>query len=146
MHTKPMMAWTSEYLTPAPPGVSEDCLSLNIWALSDGLTTKCDATSYPVLVFIYGGGFTEYGYAVPSYDGVNLAKRGIVVVTLNYRLGTLGFLAHPLLSREQNGGVEIMAFRTRLRPSTGSRITSVSSVGMPRGLPSPVSQLERGRL
>ena len=104
LHSKPMMAWTSEYLTPTTPGVSEDCLSLNIWAPSDGQATKAAETPYPVLVFVHGGGFTEGGSAVPIYDGANLAKRGVVVVTLNYRLGTLGFLAHPLLSQEQNGG------------------------------------------
>ncbi|WP_442981179.1 carboxylesterase family protein [Rhizobium sp. SL42] len=72
------------------------------------LTTKCDTASYPVLVFIHGGGFTEGGCAVPIYDGANLAKRGIVVVTLNYRLGTLGFLAHRSSRVNKTAGLEIM--------------------------------------
>jgi para-nitrobenzyl esterase len=114
LHTEPMMAWTSEYLTPTEPGVNEDCLSLNIWAPADGQATEAREKQYPVLVFVHGGGFTEGGSAVPIYDGANLAKRGVVVVTLNYRIGTLGFLAHPLLSKEQNGGSGNYGFQDQI--------------------------------
>jgi para-nitrobenzyl esterase len=99
LHDKPMMAWTMEYLTPPAYGVSEDCLSLNVWARSKNMAVA----KLPVLVYIHGGGFTEGSASVPIYDGTKLARRGIVVVTLNYRLGPLGFLAHPQLSKEQAG-------------------------------------------
>lgn len=72
---------------------SEDCLYLNIWAPQQ-------ATQLPVIVWIHGGGFNGGTAAQPGFDGANLAKRGAVVVTLNYRLGILGFFAHPELSAE----------------------------------------------
>jgi len=77
-----------------PPAVSEDCLYLNVW-------TPADAPSRaPVLVWIYGGGFDNGSTAMPLYWGDRLAKRGVVVVTIAYRVGALGFLAHPELTRE----------------------------------------------
>lgn len=84
--------WTHEYMVAGP--VSEDCLSLNVWTP----TTLADPA--PVLVWIHGGGFSEGSGAVPIYRGAALAGRGIVVVTINYRLGIFGFLAHPELTRE----------------------------------------------
>lgn len=78
-----------------PPKVSEDCLYLNIWTTNVG--TK---ESRPVLVWIYGGGFTNGSASMPLYWGDHLAKRGIVVVTIAYRVGLFGFLAHPELTRE----------------------------------------------
>jgi para-nitrobenzyl esterase len=66
---------------------SEDCLTLNVW------TPNADKSSRPVMVFIHGGGWTGGGSRVATYDGASLSKRGgVVVVTLNYRLGALGFL------------------------------------------------------
>lgn len=87
------LPWTPEYL---PSGrKSEDCLSLNVW------TPRARAGSaLPVLVWIHGGGFSGGSTSVPIYDGANLARRGIVVVTINYRLGPFGFLAHPWLTAE----------------------------------------------
>lgn len=77
-----------------PPATSEDCLHLNIW-------TPTEAPSRaPVLVWIYGGGFANGSASMPLYWGDRLAKRGIVVVTVAYRVGALGFLAHPELTRE----------------------------------------------
>ena len=77
-----------------PPQTSEDCLTLNIW-------TPAEAPSRaPVLVWIYGGGFANGSASMPLYWGDRLAKRGIVVVTVAYRVGALGFLAHPELTRE----------------------------------------------
>lgn len=74
---------------------NEDCLSLNIWTPS--LEKKAHL---PVMVWIHGGGFTYGSGSQAEYDGKHLAGHGVVVVTLNYRLGPLGFLAHPLLDQE----------------------------------------------
>ena len=75
--------------------VSEDCLYLNVWTPSLETTSKL-----PVIVFIHGGGFGSGSGAIPIYDGENLAGGGVVVVTINYRLGVFGFLAHPELTAE----------------------------------------------
>jgi para-nitrobenzyl esterase len=69
---------------------SEDCLYLNVWRPSTG-------EKLPVLVWIHGGGFVGGGSSIPWYDGSAFARDGIVVVSLNYRLGRLGFFAHPAL-------------------------------------------------
>lgn len=74
---------------------SEDCLSLNVWTPAK----KPDA-KLPVMVWIHGGGFNFGSASLPEYYGLNLARKGVVVVTINYRLGPLGFLVHPLLSKE----------------------------------------------
>ena len=76
-----------------PPAVSEDCLYLNVW-------TSGKAGKRPVMVWFHGGGFTNGSAAMPLYWGDTLAKRGVVVVTVAYRLGALGFLAHPDLKTE----------------------------------------------
>src|SRR4029079_4399114 len=73
--------------------VSEDCLFLNIWA-------PADARNAPVFLWIHGGALTSGAGSEPMYDGTRLADHGIVVVTINYRLGVLGYLAHPALSAE----------------------------------------------
>ena len=77
--------------------MSEDCLFLNVWRPSR-------PGRYPVMVFLHGGGFTYGAAGVPLYDGAALAKRGAVIVTINYRLGRLGFFAHPALTREDPQG------------------------------------------
>jgi para-nitrobenzyl esterase len=76
---------------------SEDCLFLNVWR-------PAKAGRYPVMVFLHGGGFTYGAAGVPLYDGAKLAARGAVVVTINYRLGLLGYFAHPALTREDPNG------------------------------------------
>jgi para-nitrobenzyl esterase len=77
------------------PGCSEDCLSLNVW------TPAHDAKArLPVMVWIFGGGFLAGGTSEQRQDGEHLAERGVVVVSMNYRLGVFGFLAHPDLVRE----------------------------------------------
>lgn len=76
-------------------GISEDCLYLNVWS-----PAKRNTTGLPVLVYFYGGGFVAGDGSEPRYDGAAMAKKGIVVVTVNYRLGLFGFLAHPELSKE----------------------------------------------
>lgn len=88
--------WTQEYVTHGE--VSEDCLSLNVWTPA----TK-NAKKLPVLVWIHGGGFLSGSGSVPIYDGHNLAERGVVVVTINYRLGVFGFFADPDVTRDANG-------------------------------------------
>ena len=79
------------------PGIttSEDCLYLNVWS-----PAKSASARVPVLVWIYGGGFSVGGTAVPTYSGEKLAQKGVVLVSIGYRLGALGFLAHPELSAE----------------------------------------------
>ncbi len=76
-------------------GMSEDCLYLNVWT-----PAHPGARKLPVLVYFYGGGFVGGDDSELRYDGERLARRGIVVVTTNYRLGVFGFLAHPELTRE----------------------------------------------
>lgn len=89
---------------PPPFGVSElfseDCLTLNIWTPVDALK---DGGKRPVLFWIHGGAFIIGSGSQPVYDGTELARHDLVVVTFNYRLGALGFLAHPALSKEQEG-------------------------------------------
>ncbi|MEO8258819.1 MAG: carboxylesterase family protein, partial [Acidobacteriota bacterium] len=85
---------------PAPaaarePARSEDCLYLNVWTSANGAGDR-----RPVMVWIYGGGFTGGSGGLQWYDGENLAAKGPVIVTINYRLGSLGFFAHPELARE----------------------------------------------
>jgi len=75
--------------------MSEDCLNLNVWTGASGSRER-----RPVFVWIYGGGFSGGSSADPLYDGENLARKGVVVVTLNYRLGALGFLSTPQLTKE----------------------------------------------
>lgn len=91
---QPFMFWSSEFLIPEAP-ISEDCLYLNVW------TPKVDEQAkLPVVVYIYGGGFRSGGSACPIYDGENTAKEGVVYVSVNYRVGLFGFLAHPELTKE----------------------------------------------
>ncbi|WP_416305615.1 carboxylesterase/lipase family protein [Neptunicella sp. SCSIO 80796] len=77
------------------PKISEDSLYLNIW--SNDLTPQ---NKQPVLVYFHGGGFIAGDGSEPRYDGTSMAQNGIVTVTVNYRLGIFGFLAHPELSAE----------------------------------------------
>src|SRR5690242_10614928 len=76
-------------------GPSEDCLYLNVWTPA----TSADAR-LPVMVWIYGGGFQAGSASEPRQEGENLAKKGVIVVSLNYRLGIFGFFSHPELTRE----------------------------------------------
>jgi len=83
----------SPYAMDAAP-MSEDCLYLNVW------TAAAANDKRPVMVWIHGGAWTRGSGSLPGYNGWALAKRGVVVVTTNYRLGPLGFLAHPELTAE----------------------------------------------
>jgi para-nitrobenzyl esterase len=88
------LPWSREYMLQGP--ISEDCLYLNLWTPSE-----FNGHNFPVYVFFHGGGFMEGAGSVDVYNGANLARKGqLVVVTVNYRLGALGFLAYPALSTE----------------------------------------------
>ena len=76
-------------------GMSEDCLYLNVWT-----PAKSGKERLPVLVYFYGGGFVAGDGSEPRYDGESMAAKGIVTVTVNYRLGVFGFMAHPELTKE----------------------------------------------
>jgi para-nitrobenzyl esterase len=92
----PICPQTGDSLPGAPvEPKSEDCLYLNIWAPAAPSKTKL-----PVMVWLYGGGWTNGSASIPNYWGNNLAKRGVIVVTVAYRVGALGFLALPELSAE----------------------------------------------
>ena len=80
---------------PREPARAEDCLYLNVWTSANSPSDK-----RPVMVWIYGGGFTGGSGGLAWYDGENLAAKGPVIVTFNYRLGSLGFFAHPELAKE----------------------------------------------
>ena len=88
----------SIYAAAETPAMSEDCLSLNVWA-------PADADNAPVFVWIHGGSLVAGNGSEAMYDGARLAAQGLVVVTINYRLGVLGYLAHPQLSEESPDGV-----------------------------------------
>lgn len=90
----PFSMWSEEFLIPKEP-IDEDCLYLNVWSGASSAEEK-----RPVLVWIYGGGFASGGSAVPIYDGEAMAKKGIVFVSINYRVGIFGFFAHPELTKE----------------------------------------------
>ena len=107
-------------IVPQPPSslkvgpMSEDCLYLNVWT-----PAKSPSEKLPVMVWIYGGSFAFGSGSQPDYQGHNLSKLGVVVVTINYRLGPLGFMAHPLLSRESPKEVSGNYGRTIHQPTSG---------------------------
>ncbi|MCW8850861.1 MAG: carboxylesterase family protein [Melioribacteraceae bacterium] len=83
-----------------PSSQSEDCLYLNVWT-----PAKTKGDKVPVLVWIYGGGFNGGATSVPGYDGTNLAKKGVILVSIAYRVGYIGFFAHPELTAESANNV-----------------------------------------
>jgi para-nitrobenzyl esterase len=97
----PNACWQTPYPAAAAiyqsifPGLSEDCLYLNIWT-----PAKSPKDKLPVMVWIHGGGFTRGYGASEAYNGERLARKGAVIVTINYRLGIFGFFAHPALTAE----------------------------------------------
>ncbi|MCE1199999.1 MAG: carboxylesterase family protein, partial [Marinilabiliales bacterium] len=93
---KPFYCWSKEFMAPESP-ISEDCLYLNVWT-----PARSGSDKLPVMVWIHGGAFTGGSGTVPLYDGEAMARKGVVFVTINYRLGILGFLAHPELSAESD--------------------------------------------
>lgn len=93
---QPQPQLSSIYAPAAPLPMSEDCLTLNVWA-------PANARNAPVFFWIHGGALTTGSSREPMYDGRKLAEHGVVFVSINYRLGVLGWLAHPELSAEQGG-------------------------------------------
>jgi para-nitrobenzyl esterase len=93
--TKQYAATCPQPGSPAPLNMSEDCLYLNVWTPAHRADEKV-----PVMVFFYGGGFKDVAFSMTAYNGSTLAQKGVIVVTPNYRLGALGFLAHPGLDNE----------------------------------------------
>lgn len=91
-------AWTEEFIAKPEP-LSEDCLYLNVWT-----TAKSPKDKQPVMVWIYGGGLSSGSANCDIYDGEEMAKKGVVFVSINYRVGILGFMAHPELSKESGYG------------------------------------------
>jgi len=93
----PFFVWSEEYLIPTEP-ISEDCLYLNVWTSNQENKKK-----KPVLVWIYGGGFSSGGSACPIYDGEAFAREDIVFVSINYRVGIFGFYAHHEIDKNNDG-------------------------------------------
>ncbi|MBZ5659671.1 MAG: carboxylesterase family protein [Acidobacteriia bacterium] len=91
------LPWSEPFMEQGP--VSEDCLYLNVWTAA-----KSPSERRPVMVYLCGGGFVEGSGSVAVYDGTHLASHGAVVVNLNYRVGPLGFLVHPELTKESPHG------------------------------------------
>jgi para-nitrobenzyl esterase len=95
-------------------GMSEDCLYLNVWT-----PAKSGKEKLPVMVYFYGGGFVAGSGDEPRYDGEAMAAKGIVAVTINYRLGVFGFMAHPELTKESphkaSGNYALLDQRAALR-------------------------------
>ena len=84
---------------PSEQAMSEDCLYLNVW------TPAAHKAHLPVMVWIHGGGFAIGSSSSVMFDGANLARQGVVLVSFNYRLGRFGFFAHPSLTQETSGPV-----------------------------------------
>ena len=119
---------------------SEDCLYLNVWSAADPNDPA------PVMVWIHGGGLTVGHGARVNYDGTALARRGVVLVTINYRLGALGYLAHPLLSAESehDASGQLRPSGSRSPRSNGCSGTSRRSAAIPTGWPSSASRPAHG--
>nr|WP_297782772.1 carboxylesterase family protein [uncultured Allomuricauda sp.] len=91
---EPFLCWTEGFIAKPEP-LSEDCLYLNVWT-----PAKKKEEKLPVFVWIYGGGLSSGSANCDIYDGKQMAEQGVVFVSLNYRVGVLGFMAHPELSEE----------------------------------------------
>jgi para-nitrobenzyl esterase len=93
---EPFYMWSEEFLIPEEP-IDEDCLYLNVWTGAKKMNEK-----RPVIVWIHGGGFTSGSGSVPIYNGEAMARKGVIYVNINYRLGIFGFFSHPELTRESS--------------------------------------------
>ena len=91
---QPFFCWSEEFIAQPEP-INEDCLYLNVWT-----TSKTKSKKQPVFVWIYGGGLNSGSANCAIYDGEEMAKKGVIFVSLNYRVGVFGFMAHPELSKE----------------------------------------------
>lgn len=115
--TRDATAFAPAYPQPGVDNYSEDCLYLNVWTpanatLNDvyaypsgpGVLPNATNSQYPVYIWIYGGIFAGGATSDPLYDGAGLAAKGVVVISMNYRLGALGSLAHSELSANSSSG------------------------------------------
>ena len=121
--------WSSVVGRPDLP-FSEDCLYLNVWS-----PARSPKERLPVMVWIYGGGFVSGFTSLPLYSGENLARKGVVVVSIAYRVGPFGFLAHPetrLLNRVGTVPATTV-YSIRSRAWVGSSAISLHSVGTRAG-------------
>jgi para-nitrobenzyl esterase len=91
---QPFLCWSEEFIAQPEP-LNEDCLYLNIWT-----TAKSKSAKQPVFLWIYGGGLSSGSANCAIYDGEEMAKKGVIFISINYRVGVLGFMAHPELSKE----------------------------------------------
>ena len=91
----PFLMWTEEFIIDTSKGYSEDCLTLNIYCPAD-----VDVKDKPVIVYFHGGSFISGGSSCEVYDGEQLARRGVIFITANFRVGLLGLLAGSALSAE----------------------------------------------
>jgi para-nitrobenzyl esterase len=89
----PFLCWSEEFIAQPEP-LNEDCLYLNVWT-----SAKNNSSKQPVLIWIYGGGLSSGSANCAIYDGEEMSKKGVVFVSINYRVGVLGFMAHPELSQ-----------------------------------------------
>ena len=104
--TAPILSWTEEFLIELSgdgEDYSEDCLTLNVWTSTENPDRR--GGKRPVIVYIHGGGNTSGGSSVPVYDGEAIAKKDVVYVSINYRVGIFGFFSHPELSAENKDGI-----------------------------------------
>lgn len=130
---QPAGPWSIEYFVAGP--YSEDCLSLNVWTIAK------PGAGQAVALFIPGGGFNQGGGGVPIYNGANMAKAGIVFVTMNYRQSMAGFLTHPALTAEAGhsgnyGLTDVIAALTWIRENIaafGGDPTKVTVMGQSAG-------------
>jgi len=100
---QPTLISDQDYFFYVPrPRMDEDCLSLNIWA-PNGMLNK-EPEPLPVMLWIHGGSLLDGSGSMPIYDGSELAKKGVIVVTINYRLNVFGYFSHPELSAESPHG------------------------------------------
>ena len=122
------LPWTEEFMTQGPIG--EDCLFLNVWTAARNASARL-----PVMFWIYGGGFNEGSSSVAVYNGAELATKGVIVVSVNYRVGPLGFLAHPELTGESehhssgNYGLSIRSRRCSGSVGTSRRLAAIPNAG-----------------
>ena len=117
-----------------PPPMSEDCLTLNIWA-------PADAHNAPVFFWIYGGALWSGASREALYDGAKLAAHGIIVVTINYRLGVLGWLAHPELSAKSP-----LRHLRQLRPARSDRGAALGQAATSARSAAILERHHRGRI
>ena len=145
----PICLQRGSYPDDAPPEpMNEDCLYLNVW-VPDGIPP---GAKLPVMVWIYGGGLLNGTASTPLYAGDKLARRGVIVVTANYRLGALGFLAHPALTQESpekvsgNYGLGYLIINSYVSMTYVTIIIAMVTLGVVGAITSAMVRWAGGRL